>query len=315
MLSVIVVDYNSIEKTLRYIRDISKKLVADGDIHYIIVDNRSDIKDLCGNHKYSHCFSGKEKLKRKEDEEFEGKRVVRYSFGGKSLTYISAGDNLGYAKGNNLGIRLSEKLFGDEYYLVSNNDIEISDTFDFGMIKRIFDRNSAVAVIGPKIVGLDGEPQSPNRKPTAFGNLVMTYLSMATHDKIFKWNDVDYTGESKTCYRVMGSFMFIRASAMAEAGMFDENTFMFAEEMILSERLLRCGYLTYFYNGLSVIHAHGESVGKVADRSEPIKWAHESLTYYFKTYRKTSVVLLWLGKATCGLYIKLYKLKKKIASR
>ncbi|WP_027209450.1 glycosyltransferase family 2 protein [Butyrivibrio hungatei] len=315
MLSVIVVDYNSIEKTLKYIRDISKKLIVDGDIHYIIVDNHSDVENLCENHKYSHCFSGKEKLTHKKSDEFEGKRVSRYSFGGKSLTYISAGENLGYAKGNNLGMRLSEKLFGDEYYLVSNNDIEISDTFDFGRIKGIFDRNTAIAVIGPKIVGLDGEVQSPNRKPTAFGNLVMTYLSMATHDKIFKWNDVDYTDESKICYRVMGSFMLIRASAMSEVGMFDEKTFMFAEEMILSERLLRCGYLTYFYNGLSVIHAHGESVDKLEDRSEPVRWAHESLSYYFKEYRKTSEIIIRFGRVVCGLYIKLYKLKKKIASR
>jgi len=315
MLSVIVVDYNSIKNTLSYIRELSKKMTSDGDIHYIIVDNYSEIDDLCAKKEYAREFKGSQKLKLQDTCEFEGRCVKKYSFGTKKLTYISSGENAGYAKGNNLGMRLSQKLYGDDYYLISNNDIDVPEIFDFSRIKKIFDNIESVSVIGPKIVGTDGEPQSPNRKPEAFGNLVMTYLSMATHDKLFKWNDVDYTGKSGVCYRVMGSFMFLRASAMAETGMFDENTFMFAEEMILSERLLRHGYLTYFYNDLTVVHAHGESVDKVADRSEPLRWAHESVSYYFKEYRGTSKAMLSFGRFVCNLYIKLYKLKKKMAAR
>ena len=303
MLSVIVVDYNSIEKTLSYIKDLSGKMTAPGDIHYIIVDNYSEIADL---------ETKADTLKLTGTDEFEGKKVKTYaSQEESSVTYIAAGDNLGYAKGNNLGMRLSSKLFGDDYYLISNNDIEIPESFDFSIIKKKFDNITSIAVIGPKVVGTDGKPQSPNKKPSAFGNLVATYLSMATHDKFFKWDDVDYTDESKLCYRIMGSFMFLRASAMKEVGMFDENTFMFAEEMILSERMIRHGYLTYFFNDLTVIHAHGETIDKLADRSDPVKWSHDSVSYYFKKYRNTGGAMLLLGNITCNLYIKLYKLKKK----
>ena len=96
--------------------------------------------------------------------------------------------------------------------------------------------------------------------------------------------------------------------------MFDENTFMYAEEMILSERLKRHGYQVYFCNDIEVIHAHGDSVNKVEDRSEPVKWSHESISYYFGKYRGTSEVVLFLGRLTCNLYLFIYRLKNKMIS-
>lgn len=304
MLSVIVVDYRSLGKTIKYISELTNQIVSDEDIHFIIVDNYSENTDLCviedNNLKYVGVTNEL------------GKRLYHYEINGKEVVYVYSGGNVGYAKGNNLGMRVSELLFKDAYYLVSNNDIAIENAIDISLIQRIFDNMPSVAVIGPKVIGLDGIPQSPNRKPDAFGNLVLTYFSMATHDKLFKWNDVDYTGESKICYRVMGSFVFLRASAMADVGMYDENTFMFAEEMILSERMLKRGYETYFYDDITVIHVHGESVDRIADRSEPVKWSHESVSYYFREYRDTSRILLAIGNLTCKIYIALYRFKKEM---
>ncbi|MBO4458954.1 MAG: glycosyltransferase family 2 protein [Butyrivibrio sp.] len=306
MLSIIVVDYNSIEKTLGYISHLREKIRCKGEIHFIVVDNYSNINDI-------NMFVSGDKYDPVETLDFEGKPVKVYSFANSKLVYISSGENAGYAKGNNLGMRFSKEYFSDEYYLVSNNDIEISKCFDFEEIKDIFDKNFDVAVIGPRIVGLDGVPQSPCNKPSAFGNLVMWHLSMATHDKLFKWNDVDYTKESKKCYRVMGSFMFMRAKAAHEANLFDENTFMYAEEMILSERLLRHGYHVFFYDELTVIHAHGESTGKIADPTIPVEWTFKSLCYYFEKYRNTSKAVLFIGKIVNRMYITLYKVKKRMS--
>lgn len=306
MLSVIVVDYKSLDRTIKYVEMLTNQIKLQQDVHYIVVDNYCENGDLCV---ASDCDIKAMGIEYKCD-----KKIYRYEINGNDLVYIYSGGNMGYANGNNLGIKVSNELFGDDYYLVSNNDIEIHDPIDFKIIKDIFDGNGSIAVIGPKVIGLDGIPQSPNMKPTAFGNLFLTYLSMATHDRLFKWNDVDYTGESKICYRVMGSFMFLKASAVTEVGMFDENTFMYAEEMILSERLKRHGYQVYFCNDIEVIHAHGDSVNKVEDRSEPVKWSHESISYYFGKYRGTSEVVLFLGRLTCNLYLFIYRLKNKMIS-
>jgi len=67
---------------------------------------------------------------------------------------IQSDSNRGYAAGNNIGIRCAIRA-GDEYVLILNNDTLVEKDFLEPLV-RFMDANSSVALVGPKIVDLDG---------------------------------------------------------------------------------------------------------------------------------------------------------------
>lgn len=294
MYSLIIVDYCSIDKTVAYIKNFLDNVTEKEKYHVVIVDN-------------AESDNAVEILKKK----FNLKKIVKlnqinndiyiFDFMDTVIIYCKSGGNVGYARGNNLGTLIADELFGDEYYIISNNDLAFNSVFEMKKFLHIFDSDSHIAVIGPKIIGLDGKTQSPHKKIGPIKHLIFNYWFRSWP---FYWKcDHDYTGKSKKCYRVMGSFMVIRADAFQKAGRFDANTFMFAEEMILSERLEKIGFYCYFYDDYTVIHEHGTTVKKKASAVRAEKWAFDSCCYYYEKYRKTNKVILKWAKINFKIFL------------
>lgn len=274
MISLIVVDYKSISKTIEYIDQIYAKLVNPEIYHFIIVDNykSNDGLDILKNR--SNHFS---KTASSVGE------VYIFNFDLYSIEYINSGENIGYARGNNIGTIVSDELFEDDYYIISNNDLSLSDQFDFSIFKKVFDQDDKVAVIGPRIIGLDGLEQSPYKKMTPFELLIKYQWTRfwPFHSK----GDLLMNQESGYYYRVMGCFILIKAAPFKEVDRFDSNTFMFGEEMILSERLEKKRFKTYYFADYTVIHEHGVTVKNTATILQTDDWCFNSELYYCKAYR------------------------------
>ena len=186
-------------------------------------------------------------------------------------------------------------LFGDEYYIVSNNDLEITEVLNWEKIIEIYNRDQNICVIGPKIVGRDGKAQSPNREMNPFEGMVGKYWVM----KPFKWKgDIDYDNASKECYRVSGCFMIIRADQFHKIGGFDEGTFLFYEEAILAEKLLTINAKTYFWNDCVLLHNHSETIRSNATIRQMDQWMFDSMIYYYKKYKNVSEFMVLLSNAS-----------------
>jgi len=289
--SLIIVDYRSINKTIHYIEHFASMVKGEYPLHAVIVDN-SPSQDV---DKAFACYSKKDLI---VIDDLIG--YTTYVWGNLTISYCFAGNNLGYAKGNNLGVKIADLCFNDNFYIISNNDLRLDEKFDWCPFERLFEENQDIAVIGPRVVGLDGKVQSPHKKVSAFSHLVLSFW--LGHWPFYWRCDCDYTEESKYCYRVMGSFMIIRACAFHKADGFDENTFMFGEEMILSERLSRNGYKTYFFNDYAVVHEHGASVKRVDSVLRAEQWSFDSIYYYYEKYRNTNSLILVLGKISFYVY-------------
>lgn len=298
MYSLIVIDYYSMEKTISYIFKVQKYIISNSLFHAIIVDNAENKSGfiICEKH-----FGQGDKIKFRNDCE-----VFSYFTNYGIILYCSSGKNLGYAKGNNLGAALAKFYFKDPYYLISNNDLDLVDTLYWEKVEKIFNEDSHIAVIGPKVIGIDGKPQSPHKKVGPFTTLILYYWAI---NKLFKLSDLDYTNKSKECYRVIGCFMFVRASSFHNVGGFDSHTFMFAEEMILSELLKKEADYFYFWNEYVVIHEHGYTTKKTNNTIQNEKWSYESCRYYYKSYRKTSKLFLLIADINFKLYIIKLKIK------
>lgn len=291
MYSVIIVDYKSMNKTIDYIERFREQSINNELNHYIVVDNspQKQCDIFCGN-----GYVDKKHIEIDED--------VIYVFvkNDEKIYYCFANDNLGYAKGNNLGAKISRALFRDEYYIFSNNDLALKTKFDGEVFNKLFLSNKDIAVIGPRIVGKDGKEQSPHKRISAVIRLIAYYW---LYRWPFRWKpDYDYNGCSKYCYRVMGCFMIVKAQCFELVGGFDTKTFLFAEEPILSERLLKKHFKTYFYNEWTIVHEHGASIKKIGYVLKSEQWAFDSNCYYYKQYRNVSNVVLFIAKINFAFY-------------
>lgn len=303
MCSIIVVDYRSIEKTLEYVQHAKEQIENIEDLHIVIVDNAEDSDAL-------DILQEKYDIKKKIYCEAIEDCVYIFDVSRGDIVYYSSGKNLGYAIGNNIGTQIADELYADSYYLISNNDLVLREKMDWSQFQRIFEENDDIAIIGPKIVGRDEKTQSPHRKLGAFSHLILYYWLKGWP---FYWRaDHDYDGQSKRCYRVMGCFMVVKAEAFRKVGRFDSNTFMFAEEMILSELLKRQGYSYYFYDEYTVLHDHGASVKKAMSVLRGYEKAFESICYYYVQYRNTPAIVIGLAKVNFSIYKSMLWLKEKI---
>lgn len=296
MYSLIVVDYCSMEKTIKYIEHVKKMILDIPFFHAVIVDNaeKENGLELC-----------KEKWGESEIRYLE-KKIYIFRLEKMTVVYCHAGENLGYARGNNLGVYIARETFQDKYYLISNNDLVIKQKISWKRIEKVFSQDSRIAVVGPQIIGLNGEHQSPQKRVGAFNYLIASYWM-----KYFfpKWkSDLDYDGQSKACYRLMGCFLFVKAEPFEKVNGFDPKTFMYAEEMILSEKLRKYNYYCYYWNDMIVIHEHGATTKKTSSILQNLTWSFQSCFYYYEKYRHTSFILLFLAKINFNVYKMILKI-------
>ena len=218
--------------------------------------------------------------------------------------------NLGFAKANNLGAAFCQKWFSPDYILFSNNDIQIKDLNVIDSLIGILCDLPDVGVVGPKVIGLDGIEQSPFPYTSFWVRHVWRHWSSlfySLNKRIEKFN-IDYPQKAKEGYHyyVMGSFFMVRASDFYNCGMFDPTTFLYAEEMILAERMRAIGKLVYYYPDVTVVHAHGKTTKKYMCGSIN-DVLFESECYYYRKYKKVSKFQLVLGRMTHGLLKRLKK--------
>lgn len=308
MVSLIIVDYKTIPKTLEYIKACYEWIEDKELIHAIIVDNCENINTGL-RFMEEICQNAPIEVKVEEIQ----KPVYEYVFEGKKLLYVCAGENLGYARGNNMGALVADKYYEDLYYLFSNNDLRFQQGFLLETLIAPTKTYPDIALVGPRIVTPAGEQQSPRKRIGAFKQLFAYYddLLLPKGMKIAKKiTDVDSSDDSKICYWVTGSFMIADAAKFWEVEGFDEHTFLFCEEMILAERLLQKGYSIYYENQVNVIHEHGQTVKASLQVLKSIRISFQSSIYYYTTYRNLQKSVAVLACIHFELFALLFSLKK-----
>lgn len=314
MVSVIIVDYKSMDQTISYINNFTEKILDLEDTNFIIVDNSQD------DHNFSILSEKYQSSKTlniykiyNDSSKVSVEKVVQYNYGKYTIIAIKANENLGFAKGNNLGAVISKNIFNSEYIIFSNNDLLIEKSFSLKTLLEPFHLDSNIAVVGPRIVGLDNKPQSPRKKVSIWKLLILYNFNMLTVNLLGKIiNNIDYTGTSKYTYWVTGCFMITDSKKFFQVGLFDSNTFLYAEEMILAERLLTKNYRSYFLDNIEIIHNHGQTVKKAYDAINACNISFNSVYYYYKNYIKCNKFELLLARVSFKIFKALFPIKAYI---
>jgi len=204
------------------------------------------------------------------------------------VTVLPVRENLGFAKGNNLGAEWLRDHWEPDFILFANNDIRFSSE---DVVDRLAARLSELpeaGVIGPEVVGLDGQRQGPEPFMTFAERHLLPYWGnlLYRREKLDRKLHRDYaaSAEEGAHYRVTGAFFMVRAADFFAAGMFDPATFLYGEEAILSERMKAVGRCVWFYPAVRVIHEHGATTRSYYSRVAIRSMKFESESHYFRTY-------------------------------
>jgi GT2 family glycosyltransferase len=178
--------------------------------------------------------------------------------------------NLGYAIGNNIGMKQAIKD-GHDIITITNNDvIFLDDSIDH--MYNFLMNNQDVAVAAPYILSPEGELQNlPTLKPLStrdylFYNTKLNKFTTALSKKRF---EEEYYLSSKMIrnepipiYKFSGCCFMARSEMLTTIGFFDEHTFLYYEEDILCHKMYKSGYKAYFLPNAKIVHHHGLTTGK-----------------------------------------------------
>lgn len=198
-----------------------------------------------------------------------------------------------------MGVEFLREIGVYSHYLFTNDDVELKDHELVERLVATMAGHTDVACIGPRVLGLDGRDQSPHHSYISpirqIGWKLFSFLRR--HKK--GHTAVGDSPERGYTYWVSGAFMLCKAEAFHQVGGFDPATFLYFEEVILSERLKSIQARVYFEPSVTVLHYEGNSTSSTASKTKQ-RIEMDSRLYYYRTYMHESSIVLWLYKFICS---------------
>jgi hypothetical protein len=229
-LSVIIVNYNVKEFLLNSLDSI-RKAAKNISSEIIVVDNNSDDGSI-------------EALREKYPD----------------VILIENKKNVGFGRANNQALEIAR----GKYILLLNPDTIVrEDTFE--KMIGFFEKNPSVGIAGCKVLNPDGTLQLACRRgfpgPWTSFTKVMGLSSLFPKSKIFARYNLTYLNENDTYEvdAVSGAFLMLTKKAYEKIGGFDNQFFMYGEDLDLCYRAQQAGYKVFYFHETEIIHYKGES--------------------------------------------------------
>jgi hypothetical protein len=253
-VSIIILNWNRKKDTVECLESIKKLQISNYELEIVVVDNASS--------------DGSQKAVEQIFKTITKKNV--------SCKQIRNKANLGFAAGNNVGMRHSLDS-GADYLLVLNNDTEV----DKGLIKKLLevaDKHTKAGAISPKIYFAKGfEFHKSRYKSKDLGKVIWyaggdmdwdnVYGSNYSVDEVDKVDKGQFEKTKETDFAT-GACMFLRNKALEDVSLFDEKYFMYLEDADLSQRLKRKGWEVLYTPKTKIWHKVARSSGIGSDLND-----------------------------------------------
>ncbi|MCL5783737.1 MAG: glycosyltransferase family 2 protein [Patescibacteria group bacterium] len=234
--SVITVTYNSSKIITAFLNSLIKNLSDKGEI--IVVDNNS------------------------KDETVKIVKDIKSKVG-IQFKIIEATKNLGYGRGNNLGVKNAQ----GKYLLFLNPDTEITDNSILKLLEFIKTHQEA-GIVAPRLIQQGGKVQPSVRKlPTVWGAIKEYFLGQANEYEAY----VPQGNRALEVESVVGAAIFISKHLFESVGGFNEKYFMYFEDLDLCRKILKQNKKIYYLPEATFIHKVGESSGYSPQRAAWLK--------------------------------------------
>ena len=206
--------------------------------------------------------------------------MVRAEF--PSVTLMASDENLGYTRGNNLGLRAAH----GRYLFILNPDTEVVEGAEALMLMLDYmNAHPHVGVLGPQVRYPTGTVQSTRRRfPTlATGFFESTWLQpLAPRTLLNRYyvRDVPDDVIAEVDW-VVGAALLVRREAYAQVGGLDEGFFMYSEELDWCRRLKAAGWQVVYFPPAQIIHYEAQSSAQVPAATH-IRFNTSKVRYYRK---------------------------------
>ena len=201
-----------------------------------------------------------------------------------TVKLIQNAENLGFPKGNNVGVAVAK---GD-YVCILNPDT-------FVKVLAFAERQNNCGIVGVKLIDGAGNflPESKRGVPSPW----VAFTKIAGLYRIFpqyQWSKQLFgkyyaqhlnENESGPVSIQVGAFMVLKKDLYTELKGFDENCFMYSDDIDLSYRALLAGKSNFYFHETTVIHYKGESTIKDASY---MKRFQEAMTFFYRKHFKVS---------------------------
>ncbi len=176
------------------------------------------------------------------------------------VNWLINSENIGFAKANNQAMVLCK----GEYILFLNPDTMLPENI-FKQGLQYLSEHRKVGAIGVHMMNLSGHFLPESKR--AFPSLWASFTKLSGLWRIFPassfLNHYALGEMGKTGIHAIevlaGAFMMVRATLVKSLGGFDEQFFMYGEDIDLSKRITDAGYGIHYLGSLKIIHCKGAS--------------------------------------------------------
>ena len=237
-------------------------------------------------------------------KEGEGRAVTALSENDDHVISLVLNENKGYAFGNDEGFKALEKEYHFKYTVIMNPDVIVNTK---GMIEDIIEgierenrEDPKERIIGGQpLVSSVGSPHPANeqiniRTVFSYRDFLISnfWLTRRTHKNTFE--AMTYVKErpykEHLRYEVpYGAFFVIRTDIFKEIGLFDPDTFLYAEEFILGYKVKQLNKTFMLFPEYIVDHYQGKASGSHGGMSiRTLKNTMDAVSVYMRKYLKVS---------------------------
>jgi len=249
-LSVIILNYNVCYFLEQCLLSVQKALEGI-DSEIIVVDNASSDRS---------CQMVKERF--------------------KEAILIENQNNMGFPKGNNIGVSKAK----GKYICILNPDTVVAED-TFSKVLEFVQNKENLGVVGCKLIDGTGNflPESKRNVPTP----KISLLKLLGNDKSYYANHLSENQSGKASVFV-GAFMFVERQKYLDLKGFDEDFFMYGEDIDLCYRAEKSGLENYYFSDAVIIHYKGESTLKDKIYFERF---YGAMNIFYKKHFKTNFLL------------------------
>lgn len=312
---IIILNYNNYYDTINCIQSVYQHCF-DESLLTVIVDNGSDndsiiqISTFLQHNKFNYKILNISQEIKNEDG---------------SIVIIPTNENLGYAKGNNIGIRflINQKV---DQILILNNDILFTSNIIIPLVNCL-NAHPELGLVSPLLLKDEKriDYKCCRNNPTNWMIICesMSFLKLPGIKRIVSRNYILKTTPSIInnqivfCDIISGACILAKTTTWEQLHGFDENTFLYYEESILFEKLKGLNLKTGILPEANAIHL-GAKATKNITNTKILRIELESLLYFLKTYRSISIFEIALIKSLRLLQINILAInnwRKSLAKR
>ena len=222
LLSIITINYNGLQDTRELIETLP---LEDESIEVIVIDNASNNDEAT---------------------------IIEQRY--PQVKVIHSDKNLGFAGGNNLGIKAAR---GKYLFFINNDTVLKHQTSDIRLLVNRLESSPKIGMVCPKICFAWGDNPIQFAGYTPLSRITMRNRAIGCGES----DQGQYNTAHPTPY-AHGAAMMVKREVIEKAGLMPECYFLYYEELDWSMMIRRAGYDIWFEPIVTVYHKESQTTGQ-----------------------------------------------------